>query len=197
MARTRGISGTAVGLAAGGGLLIYAGVTHQTIPDALRGIVGGTAAKPAPFVKPAGSSSPPAGAGPVGAAAGESAFGQAIATQALAQVGKPYKWGTDGPDSFDCSGLAYWSIRHAGDPSYSRLTTWGIIASPRFRKIGRGEVAAGDFCWKPGHVAIATSNSELVEAYKTGQPVRTGPIDGRGFTVYLRYVGLKSRSPVP
>ena len=195
MAKTRGLSGPAVALAAGGAVLIYAGVTKQPIPDALRGIVGGTVAKPAKFQTFTEATSSVGATTPAGVAGG-TAFGQAIATAALAQVGKPYRWGATGPDSFDCSGLLYWSIRRAGDPSYTRLTTWGVIASPRFRKISRTQVGAGDVCWKLGHLAIAIDNTSMVEAYKTGQPVRTAAIDGRGFSVFLRYVGLKSRSPV-
>src|ERR687897_979249 len=33
---------------------------------------------------------------------------------ALAQLGKPYRWGADGPKSFDCSGLVQTSYRAAG-----------------------------------------------------------------------------------
>jgi cell wall-associated NlpC family hydrolase len=33
---------------------------------------------------------------------------------ALAQLGKPYRWGADGPKSFDCSGLVLTSYRAAG-----------------------------------------------------------------------------------
>jgi hypothetical protein len=33
---------------------------------------------------------------------------------ALAQLGKPYRWGAEGPDSFDCSGLVQSAYRAAG-----------------------------------------------------------------------------------
>ncbi|MEI8166195.1 MAG: NlpC/P60 family protein [Chloroflexales bacterium] len=33
---------------------------------------------------------------------------------ALAQVGKPYVWGTAGPNTFDCSGLVVWSYAQIG-----------------------------------------------------------------------------------
>jgi cell wall-associated NlpC family hydrolase len=35
-------------------------------------------------------------------------------TYALAQLGKPYLWGGDGPDAFDCSGLTMMAWAHAG-----------------------------------------------------------------------------------
>ena len=33
---------------------------------------------------------------------------------AAAQKGDPYKWGAEGPDRFDCSGLTYYSYRKSG-----------------------------------------------------------------------------------
>jgi cell wall-associated NlpC family hydrolase len=33
---------------------------------------------------------------------------------ALAQLGKPYRWGATGPESFDCSGLVQTSYKAAG-----------------------------------------------------------------------------------
>ena len=29
-------------------------------------------------------------------------------------IGKPYRWGGQGPDAFDCSGLVVWGLREAG-----------------------------------------------------------------------------------
>ncbi|HEV2870378.1 MAG TPA: C40 family peptidase, partial [Actinomycetota bacterium] len=47
-----------------------------------------------------------------GASSGSSA---AVAVRfALAQLGKPYQWGADGPGSYDCSGLVQTAYRAAG-----------------------------------------------------------------------------------
>ena len=37
-------------------------------------------------------------------------------TIAESKHGDPYQWGASGPDAFDCSGLTYYSFRHAGRP---------------------------------------------------------------------------------
>jgi cell wall-associated NlpC family hydrolase len=41
---------------------------------------------------------------------------------ALAQVGKPYMLGTEGPDTFDCSGLVQWVYRNAAGIQTTRTT---------------------------------------------------------------------------
>jgi cell wall-associated NlpC family hydrolase len=58
-----------------------------------------------------------AGVGGVGERTAGAATGSlaAVAVRfALAQLGKPYQWGVDGPRSFDCSGLVQTSYRAAG-----------------------------------------------------------------------------------
>jgi cell wall-associated NlpC family hydrolase len=58
-----------------------------------------------------------AGVGGVGRQTAEAAPGSpaAVAVRfALAQLGKPYQWGADGPGSFDCSGLVQTSYKAAG-----------------------------------------------------------------------------------
>jgi cell wall-associated NlpC family hydrolase len=41
-------------------------------------------------------------------------FGFVVLRKAKAQRGKPYRWGGDGPSSFDCSGLVRYVMRGAG-----------------------------------------------------------------------------------
>jgi cell wall-associated NlpC family hydrolase len=53
---------------------------------------------------PAGCTATPLPAGVAGA----------VIRFALAQIGKPYQWGAEGPDAFDCSGLTFASYRAAG-----------------------------------------------------------------------------------
>ncbi len=55
---------------------------------------------------------------------------------AKAQLGKPYVWSEEGPDSFDCSGLVYYCLRLCGVSTsrynaigFSQVTSWKAIGS--------------------------------------------------------------------
>lgn len=44
-------------------------------------------------------------------------------TMAFDQLGKPYVWGADGPDAFDCSGLICWIRKELGLGDWSKTHT--------------------------------------------------------------------------
>jgi cell wall-associated NlpC family hydrolase len=193
MAQRAGINGLALTVGAGGAVLVYAGLRGENPLEAVRGILAGSPAPvqpsaPITLKEPAYTFTPAGGEGP--APASSPALGRAVSV-ALQQVGKPYRWGASGPDAFDCSGLIVYSYRAAGIP-LPRYTSAVFAVSTNFRKISRADVAAGDVCWKVGHVALAISNSAIVEAPHRGVPVRTRSISG--FTMYLRYVGPGSQT---
>jgi len=55
---------------------------------------------------------------------------------AKAQLGKPYVWSEEGPDSFDCSGLVYYCLRLSGvsvsrynSVGFSQVSSWQPIAA--------------------------------------------------------------------
>jgi peptidoglycan hydrolase-like protein with peptidoglycan-binding domain len=66
----------------------------------------------------------------------------AIADIALAQVGDTYLLGGNGPDKFDCSGLAYYAMMNAGfsvsrlsSAAYSQVSSWAkITGTSSFKK---------------------------------------------------------------
>ena len=90
------------------------------------------------------------------------------------QLGKPYVWGTAGPDTFDCSGLVSYVFgrygvhlpHHAADQA-----TYGSEVKP-------GSIKPGDLVfsnWGDGpdsHVGIAVSPSRIIDAPQPGQTVR-------------------------
>jgi len=79
---------------------------------------------------------------------------------ARAQNGKPYVWGADGPDGYDCSG--FWSavintIRAPGQSPYRRLFNTASLIDGGWRNVGMleglGQVSVGVFKGHPGHMA--------------------------------------------
>ena len=59
---------------------------------------------------------------------------------ALHHVGAPYKWGAAGPHAFDCSGLVFYSYRHAG----VSVPRTAAEQSGRARHIPRSQLRSGD-----------------------------------------------------
>ncbi|WNV84037.1 C40 family peptidase [Umezawaea sp. Da 62-37] len=108
---------------------------------------------------------------------------------ALAQRGKPYVFGSNGPNSWDCSSLTQASYRAAGvtipRTTYTQATTG--------RSVSRGEVQAGDliiYYSGQSHVAMAVDNVRAVHAATEGVPVKIANIDDIGsINVIRRIVG--------
>ncbi len=104
------------------------------------------------------------------------ASGGAVAVQvALAQVGKPYVWGADGPGSFDCSGLMLYAWRAAGRslPHSSR------IQYSSTKRVPVSQVKPGDLLFYGSpihHVGMYIGGGQMVEASRRGRPVRTSSI---------------------
>lgn len=191
MPKTQGISGTAVGLASVGGLLVYAAITDQTLPDALRGLVKGVASKPAPF-----AAKPVLSGAAGGTAAQGSTIGSALANAALKYKGRPYKWGgtfscpTCGGD---CSGLVFRSFLDIGI-NFPRVSA-AQLTTKLVRSINRLEVTTGDLVGRfgaPGHIGIALNNTTGLFAPRPGTVVQEQPIDKvilRFNGIYVRYNG--------
>ncbi|MEV4560620.1 C40 family peptidase [Kitasatospora sp. NPDC049285] len=101
---------------------------------------------------------------------------EAAVSYALAQVGKPYVWGGNGPDGFDCSGLVQQAYRRAG------IST-PRVADDQYRAttpISSGQLQRGDLVfWSNNgrasgihHVAIYLGDGTYVEAPRPGKNVR-------------------------
>jgi peptidoglycan DL-endopeptidase CwlO len=94
---------------------------------------------------------------------------QAVAV-ARAQIGKPYRWGASGPDSFDCSGLTMYAWRAAGvSLPHSTYAQWA--ATPH---ISQSDLQPGDLVYFRGlnHMAIYSGGGMMIEAPHTGANVR-------------------------
>jgi peptidoglycan DL-endopeptidase CwlO len=100
---------------------------------------------------------------------------QVAVDTAVAQVGKPYQWGANGPNSFDCSGLTSFAWRAAG-VDITRTSRSQYAATKR---VSRSDLQPGDlvFYSRSGpagisHVAMYIGNGRVVEASRAGVPVR-------------------------
>jgi cell wall-associated NlpC family hydrolase len=110
---------------------------------------------------------------------------------ARAQIGKPYRWGATGPDTFDCSGLTGWAYAQAGVqlPRTSRQQ-WFAGLHP-----GLGYLAPGDLLfWASNpadpstihHVALYIGDDQMVAAPHTGANVTVQPVYLDGYIGAVR-----------
>ncbi|MFH8519838.1 NlpC/P60 family protein [Streptomyces gelaticus] len=102
------------------------------------------------------------------------AGGEAV-KYAIAQVGKPYLWGAEGPDSFDCSGLTSQAWAKAGRviPRTSQ-EQWRQL-----RKVPTNALRPGDlviYFPKATHVALYIGNGLVVQAPRPGSRVKVSPV---------------------
>jgi cell wall-associated NlpC family hydrolase len=114
---------------------------------------------------------PDAGATPPPVKAGA---GKAVAT-AAAQIGKPYEWAAEGPDSFDCSGLTMYAWEAAGvSLVHSSQAQYGSLPH-----VPKDQLRPGDlvFFGSPiHHVGIYEGGGIMINAPQTGENVRRDSI---------------------
>jgi cell wall-associated NlpC family hydrolase len=109
-----------------------------------------------------------------------------VVAYALAQQGKPYRWGQEGPGGFDCSGLA-WAAWRAAGLAWPRLTADGQWRrGPRVR----GGLRPGDLLFfhtgrvpagRAGHVGVYVGARRMVEAPGPRTRVRIGSTRRPGY----------------
>jgi cell wall-associated NlpC family hydrolase len=94
---------------------------------------------------------------------------------AYAQLGKPYEWAADGPNSYDCSGLTMAAWRAAGvSLPHNAEMQWHALPH-----ISRSMLSPGDlvFYYNLGHVGIYVGNHQIIHAPHTGDVVRLADVD--------------------
>lgn len=125
------------------------------------------------------------GACPVEAASGAAAT--AVQT-ACAQRGKPYRYGAEGPNNFDCSGLTLFAWKAAGRtlPHNARAQYQSIT------HISRDQVRSGDLVFFYGdlhHVGMAIGGGLMVHSPRSGELVQVSSMDRPGVTTVYGRVG--------
>ncbi|MFD1545477.1 C40 family peptidase [Nonomuraea guangzhouensis] len=110
---------------------------------------------------------------------------------AASKLGRPYVWGAEGPDTFDCSGLVQWAFAQAG-VRMPRVTHQQWLAGPQ---VPLSQIQPGDLLfWRidptnPGyisHVAIYWGGGKMVVAPRTGDVVKIAPISTRNLAGIVR-----------
>ena len=99
----------------------------------------------------------------------------AAVAEARRQLGKPYEFGSPGPDSFDCSGLTSYAWRAGGRSlPHSSAAQYGATSRVPVDRIEPGDLV---FYGSPiHHVGIYAGDGQMVEASETGTPVRMASI---------------------
>jgi peptidoglycan DL-endopeptidase CwlO len=104
-----------------------------------------------------------------------SARGDRAVDYALRQLGKPYEWGAQGPDAYDCSGLTYRAWEHAGIPvPRTSQEQWA-----RLPRVPLSELRPGDLVvYHPDatHVALYAGHGTVVQAPRPGENVKISPL---------------------
>jgi cell wall-associated NlpC family hydrolase len=117
-----------------------------------------------------------------GGSAGQAQIAARAVGFALAQLGKPYVWGADGPDAYDCSGLVYAAYAAAGI-RIARTTFGWRRDGPQ---VPLTSIEPGDLLFSagsdgtdanPGHVVMYLGASKIIQAPQSGQAVQIDPLD--------------------
>lgn len=99
---------------------------------------------------------------------------------AYAQLGKPYEWGSTGPNSYDCSGLVGAAWRTAG-VSLPRTVKEMYDAG---RKVSRSDLQPGDIIYwynDTQHNGMYVGDGKAVHAPRTGKNIEIVPLDSMPF----------------
>jgi cell wall-associated NlpC family hydrolase len=199
-----------LGMPAGNAIVISA--PHARLSTLMRKIERALPkdASVAPLVGQAAVRGLPGSAGAVGITSADGpgltvAQTRAFLTAALAEVGKPYVWGGNGPNVFDCSGLVQWSMRQAGIVM-PRVAVNQAQAGPR---VALSDLQPGDLLFYHtdptaptyiSHVAIYLGKGLMLQAPQPGEDVQIVPaIFSGGFAgavaVYPRVAGAIAADP--
>jgi peptidoglycan DL-endopeptidase CwlO len=104
----------------------------------------------------------------------------AVVAFALRQQGKPYVYGTSGPNSYDCSGLVMAAYAQIG----VRLPHQSEQIRARGTVVPQSQWFPGMILWAPGHVGIFLGSNKMVHASRAGKPVAV-------VTIYQSFTGIR------
>jgi cell wall-associated NlpC family hydrolase len=106
---------------------------------------------------------------------------------AMGQLGKAYVWGSEGPDTFDCSGLVVYAYGAMGvSLPHSSYSLWNVGVY-----VSRDQLQPGDIVFFDGlgHVGIYIGGDQFIHAPHTGDVVKISSLNEGWYAA--TYVGAR------
>ena len=97
---------------------------------------------------------------------------------AEAQLGKPFVWGTDGPDTFSCSGLVRYALRVSGIDANAPFTPEEYLG--RYAPVDPVNIQPGDVVIYPDWATMYAGNGMLINANQLEGLVTHTPMEYAG-----------------
>jgi len=104
---------------------------------------------------------------------------------AESRLGMAYVYGAEGPNTFDCSGLVYYSLRNAGvnisrlsSLGYSNVSSWKGISAAADLKRGDLVFFRSDSSAQVSHVAIYLGGNQIIHAVPSSGKVVKAAMTG-------------------
>ncbi|MER6672420.1 C40 family peptidase [Streptomyces sp. NPDC000983] len=120
--------------------------------------------------------------------------GERAVEYALRQLGKPYEWGAEGPETYDCSGLTSMAWNHAGTPlPRTSQEQWARLPRVPLTELRPGDLVV--YHDDATHVALYLGEGEVVEAPRTGERVTISPIASHPILGAVRPDGPQGEAP--
>ncbi|MER7953061.1 NlpC/P60 family protein [Streptomyces sp. NPDC096079] len=200
MAESGGVSGVAVGLAAAGGLLMYAGIQGVSPLEALKDVTSGKT-KSLNTNTVAWTRDPSRRSGgdlaQVSAGGGGGGFGGSLVTAARRHRAERYSQARRWQSGYsDCSSFVGKSLKDLGIKPPGASVTGSYLTWSKLRTVPRAQMQAGDLLCGAGHIAIATGPGTAIGQQNSRSNVQEGPAEkimfGQPSWVVRRYVGAVS-----
>jgi cell wall-associated NlpC family hydrolase len=177
--QAQGGTGAIAGAATLGGGPAGAPVQHGCGCGGAQGAAGGVE-EGGRIPPPKGAKGAPQATGASGSPEQASGMGQRLMEEARKHMGKAYRWGADGPDNFDCSGLMMYVAKQMGID----LPRVAKDQAKAGRAVERSDLQAGDLVYFQGdgrseisHIGMYVGDGKFIHAPKTGDVVKVSSLD--------------------